>query len=205
MEPTVLPNSGTGQHIADNDRASLLAVAHRAVAHGTESRHPLDIRSEKFSEALEAVEAAFVSVYVDGQLRGCTGELEAYRSLVSSVVHNAHRAAFLDDRFPAIQAAELPRLRIRISVLTPQVPLEFRDENDLLRKLEPGVDGLTIRANGRQATFLPSVWDTVSVPAEFLAHLKHKAGLPLIPIPGLKAMRYQTENFGDDERASQPS
>ena len=200
MGRIALRESTDNSHLTDDSRKTLLRLAQRAVAHGTHSKSFLEIDSEEFPECLMEQGAAFVSVYVDGDLRGCTGDLEAHRSLVSSVSHNAHTAAFLDDRFSPIRADELPRLRISISVLTPPVPIEFRDEADLLRKLEPGIDGLTITAAGRQATFLPQVWHSLAEPEQFLAHLKHKAGLPLSPIPGLQAMRYRTETFSNQER-----
>lgn len=196
-ERIALPSAGTPPYLSDKDRDTLLALVHRAVAHGTEAKGPLPADPEHFSEAIGAKRAAFVSVYVDGELRGCTGELEARRSLLDCVLQNARSAAFLDDRFPPIQAEELPRLGVSISVLAPQVAIEFKDEDDLLRSLEPGVDGLTITAMERHATFLPQVWKSLPDPATFLAHLKHKAGLPLTPVPGLQAWRYRTETFSD--------
>jgi hypothetical protein len=55
--------------------------------------------------------------------------------------------------------------------------MHFNDEVDLIRQLRPGVDGLIIEDQGRQALFIPSVWEQLSDPRQFLAHLKHKAGL----------------------------
>jgi len=45
------------------------------------------------------------------------------------------------------------------------------------------VHGLTIAGHGRKATFLPSVWEQIETPAEFLLHLKHKAGLAPDAVP----------------------
>jgi AmmeMemoRadiSam system protein A len=197
MERTVLHEVENKVRLSDEDRSSLLALAHRAVAEGAQSRSPLSVQEEQFSSPLRAERAAFVTVYVDGELRGCTGELEARRSLVSCVLHHAYSAAFLDERFPPIQAQELPRLRISISLIVPQERIEFEDEHDLLQALEPGVHGLTISARGHHASFLPQVWETLPDPEGFLAHLKVKAGLPVAPIPGLQAWRYRSENFSD--------
>jgi AMMECR1 domain-containing protein len=41
----------------------------------------------------------------------------------------------------------------------------------------PGIDGLILKEGFRRATFLPSVWETLPKPDQFLRHLKQKAGL----------------------------
>ena len=43
--------------------------------------------------------------------------------------------------------------------------------------MTPGVDGLVIAADGRDATFLPKVWEMLPDPQQFLAALKAKCGL----------------------------
>lgn len=106
------------------------------------------------------------------------GALEASRPLVSDVAHNAHAAAFRDPRFPPLPEAELAQLEIHLSILSPLEPLPVVDESDLLRQLRPGIDGLVLRDRSHQGTFLPSVWESLTEPAEFVRQLKHKAGLP---------------------------
>jgi AMMECR1 domain-containing protein len=69
------------------------------------------------------------------------------------------------------------RIQIEVSILTEPKPLPYRDEEDLLMKLRPGVDGLIIQKGGRQATFLPQVWEQLTDKKEFLTHLCLKAGL----------------------------
>ena len=62
-------------------------------------------------------------------------------------------------------------------MLSPLEPVIVTDEADLLDQLQPGVDGLVILADGRRATFLPKVWDSLPEPRKFLAALKVKCGL----------------------------
>jgi len=79
-----------------------------------------------------------------------------------------------------------------VSVLTAPVPMQFTNQDDLLAQLRPGVDGLIIEDQGRRALYLPSVWEQLPDPAAFLAHLKHKAGLPPNHwSPTFKASRFQ--------------
>ncbi|MCR6630868.1 MAG: AmmeMemoRadiSam system protein B [Magnetospirillum sp.] len=136
--------------------------------------------------------ACFVTLKRDGRLRGCIGSPQAWRPLGQDVVDNAVKAAFEDSRFSPLTAAELEGLSLSVSVLTPPVPMRFTDEADLLRQLRPRMDGLIIEDDGRRALFLPAVWEQLPDPAEFLAHLKHKAGMALDHwSPRFKASRFQ--------------
>ena len=56
--------------------------------------------------------------------------------------------------------------------------MRFENEADLLSQLQPHRDGLLIEDAGRQAVFLPAVWEQLAGKEEFLAHLRAKAGLP---------------------------
>jgi len=127
---------------------------------------------------LEAQGAAFVTLHTrSGALRGCIGSLVARRPLIEDVRGNALAAAFEDPRFPALKAAELPDIVVEVSVLTAPEPLPYNDAEDLVRKLTPHVDGVTIERGWHRATFLPQVWDQLPIPEEFLGHLCYKAGL----------------------------
>ncbi|MDU0347446.1 AmmeMemoRadiSam system protein A, partial [Actinomyces sp. MRS3W] len=92
------------------------------------------------------------------------------------VVENAIAAALRDPRFPPVTAAELPSLRLEVSVLTAPQPLDAASEQDVLRRLHPGVDGVVLRLGARRATFLPQVWQELPEPEQFLRQLKRKAG-----------------------------
>jgi len=127
---------------------------------------------------LDAPGAAFVTLTQQGALRGCIGSLTAYRSLREDVAANAVNAAVRDPRFPPLTAAELPDTHIEVSVLSASEPYPFTDRADALSRLRPGVDGLTLEYGSHRGTFLPQVWDSLSTPDEFLAHLVRKAGLP---------------------------
>jgi len=163
------------------------------LAHGTAARvDPLD-----YPPALQRPGAGFVTLHRGGALRGCIGHLEAIQPLVADIADNAFAAAFRDPRFPPLSEDELEDLELEISVLTPARPMQFTDEADLLRQLEPGRDGLILEDRGRRGTFLPSVWESLPEPALFLAHLKQKAGLPAGHWSDtLRVSRYRTQAFG---------
>ena len=120
----------------------------------------------------------FVTLLMDGNLRGCIGNLEPEETVVEGVRKNALNAAFEDPRFPPLEPDELERVQIEVSILTKPIPLEYTDTDDLLSKLTPYEDGLIIEHNTRKATFLPQVWKQVPEPEKFLSHLCRKAGMP---------------------------
>ncbi|WP_028455857.1 AmmeMemoRadiSam system protein A [Chitinilyticum litopenaei] len=153
----------------------LLGIARRSIRQHLEGMAMEPFPGESF---LDIPAATFVTLTQNGQLRGCIGSLAAWRRLGEDVRGNAIASATRDPRFPALLPSELPLTRIEVSVLSPAEPLPFRDEADLLSQLRPHTDGLILHHGAQQATFLPQVWHQLPEAAEFLAHLKMKAGLP---------------------------
>jgi AmmeMemoRadiSam system protein A len=122
--------------------------------------------------------ACFITVMRDAKLRGCIGTLRPHRALVEDVKANAVAAAFRDPRFAPLGANELAAIALEISVLSALDPLRFTDEQDALKQLRAGVDGIVFEYGHHTSTFLPQVWEDIGEPADFMAHLKYKAGLP---------------------------
>ncbi len=192
--------NGNPPSLAPEQRRALLQVARASIVHGLETGGPLPVDPEDHATPLRRAGASFVTLTTGGRLRGCIGSLEACRPLVADVAANAHAAAFQDPRFPPLAANELQSLRIQISVLGAPVPMTFSSEEDLLSQLRPHVDGLIMEEGSRRGTFLPSVWDTLPRPCEFLRQLKLKAGLSQdYWSDTLRVYRYTTESFSEEE------
>ncbi len=119
----------------------------------------------------------FVTLKKGGILRGCIGNLTPAGTVADGVAKNAINAAFADPRFPSLTAEEFGDVEIDISVLSAPQHLEYCDAYDLLAKLRPGIDGVTLYLHGASATFLPQVWEQLPDPEQFLDHLCQKAGL----------------------------
>ena len=180
------------------DRASLLDLARRSIVHGLERGSPLRVAPEDYPESLREERAAFVTLHRHGELRGCIGHLEACQALVRDVAENAYAAAFRDPRFPPLARQELAGLAVHISVLTPPEPMTFSSEADLLAQIRPGIDGLILSEGSARGTFLPSVWESLPQPRDFLNQLKRKARLPADHwSERIRVARYTTESFGD--------
>ena len=179
-------------------REILLQLARDSILYHLEQGRPLPVDCKAYPEHLRVHRASFVTLHLQRQLRGCIGTLEAYQPLVVDVANNAQAAAFSDPRFPPLSSAEYPYLDIHISILSPPEPMCFSSEHDLLAQLRPNVDGLILKAGRHRGTFLPSVWESLPNPHDFLLHLKYKAGLPAdYWTDEVEVLRYTAESIGD--------
>ncbi|HET7649832.1 MAG TPA: AmmeMemoRadiSam system protein A [Gammaproteobacteria bacterium] len=179
------------------NRRVLLGIARQTI----EAAHPaaqLRTGDVDVPVLLHKHRASFVTLKTNGDLRGCIGTLEPVRPLHADVAHNAYAAAFRDPRFMPVTPDEVAQLEIEISVLDSPEPIEVAGYRDLLAQLRPAVDGLIVEAGRRRATFLPSVWDTLPDPEDFVSHLWKKAGLAFAAWPsGIRVLRYGAQHFAE--------
>lgn len=144
--------------------------------------------------------ATFVTVMRLGELHGCIGTLEAQRTLVDDVQHNAVAAAFFDPRSRPLLPGELDKISIEVSLLGPLEPLRVRSEAEALEKIRPHEDGVVLRDGRQRATFLPQVWEKLPDPREFITQLKYKAGMPMQGwSPTMEVFRYSLTKWRDAE------
>lgn len=145
--------------------------------------------------------ASFITLKKHGALRGCIGTLEAHRSLGADVAANAVAAATADPRFAPVTPAEWAEIELEVSLLSAPEPLQFSSDAELLALLRPGVDGVILEFQGRRATFLPQVWETLPETRRFLQELAAKAGLPAgTRLAQCTMCRYRVEKWSDAQR-----
>lgn len=111
------------------------------------------------------------------QLRGCIGSLQAYQPLYKDIISNAQSAALRDPRFNPLSPEELKHIKIEVSILSEPEPLAYKDVDDLKKKIVPNEDGVVLKLNGNQATYLPQVWEQLPRFDDFFTSLCQKAGL----------------------------
>jgi AmmeMemoRadiSam system protein A len=141
----------------------------------------VDPEAYPLTQSLREKHGAFVTLRLDGELRGCIGHTANREPLAYSVRDNAINAASRDPRFPPVSAEEAPRLHIEISALTPgdSPDTPFRRVHDV-HEIQIGRDGLYIERPGqRGGLLLPQVatdqgWDR----DQFLSAVCRKAGYP---------------------------
>lgn len=164
--------------LSEAEQLTCLKVARDSIMHGLQHGSALKVNPEEYSDTLQQPLACFVTLHKHGQLRGCIGTLQGSEALIQGIAEYAFAAAFQDPRFSALQPDEYNQLRLDISVLGKPEPINFKDEEDLLKQIRPGIDGLILEYGSHRGTFLPSVWEELKNPDEFFRHLKLKAGLP---------------------------
>ena len=149
---------------------------------------------------LQKKTACFVTLKMNGKLRGCIGSLKAYRSLDEDLYANAIAAALHDPRFPPLTAEELDKVKIEVSLLSPMRRLKVSSESEAVAALEPGRHGVVFQYGEHHATFLPQVWEQLPDARQFLAQLRFKAGLaPDFWHPDVLVYTYRVERFSEDE------
>jgi len=193
-------NNDSSRNLSPHQGQTLIKLARQTISqklgHISDKIDPDSLRDLDFQES----RGTFVTLTIDGQLRGCIGSLETTKSILEGVRRNAVNAAFRDPRFPKLEAKEFDKIEIEVSILTDPQPLEYRGSQDLLSKLRPHVDGVILSKGSASATFLPQVWEQLPRPEKFLSHLCRKAGLPADEWKKgkLKILTYQVQYFEEE-------
>ena len=131
-----------------------------------------DFDKYTITEKLRIERATFVTLKINGMLRGCIGSLAPEDPLYRSIHNNAANAAMRDPRFPPLEAGELPLLNIHISILSPIKPIVD------ISQFRLGEHGIILTKGFHRAVFLPEVpleqgWNV----EQTLSALSQKAGL----------------------------
>ena len=174
------------------ERALLLAVAHRAIEAATAGDR---YKAEPPTSHLAEHRGAFTTLYLRGQLRGCVGYVFPIASIYQTVAETACAAAFEDNRFPAVTPLGVPELEVHLSILSPLRPIRPEE-------VEIGKHGLMVTLGPYRGLLLPQVpvehgWDRIT----FLEQTCRKAGLPLDAWKkGALLEGFTAEVFGEEKK-----
>jgi AmmeMemoRadiSam system protein A len=131
---------------------------------------------------------AFVSLHMNGILRGCIGTIgPTCPTLAEEIAHNAVQAATADPRFPPVGAAELDGLDIKVDVLHPAESVGSMED------LDPKVYGVITTCGWRRGLLLPDL-DGVDTCEEQVAIAMTKAGIATgepVSLERFKVDRYE--------------
>lgn len=180
--------------LSATERAALLGIARGTVLNVLGIAPAPGLPS---SGTLAQPRGAFVTLQVDGELRGCIGTFTPRGSLAQTVADMAKAAATEDPRFTKLRADELAALSISVSALRTPHLLEDRS------RIEVGLHGLVVRKGWNRGVLLPKVavehgWDGPT----FLKQACLKAGLPAIAArdPDLVVEVFVAEEFGEEQQ-----
>ena len=159
--------------LSKEDRKALLLLARESIVKSVSPGKDHAFTAPEPGELLEMNCGAFVSLYVEGKLRGCIGTFSEENTLFQNVKNMAVSAAISDSRFRPVEADELELLKIEISVLSPRERIYEIDGIVL------GKHGIYMKKGTNRGTLLPQVainqnWSVI----EFLGNCaKYKAGI----------------------------
>ncbi len=183
----------------DDAAAAVLALAREAVEAAVRRKPAPVVDADRLPPVLRAPAAAFVTLHEHGELRGCMGNLAFDRPLWENVLAAGAIVPLEDPRFMPVSEAELPDIRLEVSVLAPPVELPGPDAFDV------DTQGIIVERSGRRALLLPQVaqeygWDA----ARTLDAVCEKAGLatdawrwPGTRLLGFRAVHVAEPGFAD--------
>ena len=159
--------------LSEKEQQQLLKIARDAVEFRIKEGDVLKL-DKAYEAGLLQDRAAFVTLKINHQLRGCIGYTSPVSPLNQTVRDVAIQAATQDPRFRPVTKDELKLLTYEISVLSP-----FRKILDL-NKIDVGAHGLLVKKGNRSGLLLPQVpveqgWDRQT----FIEQTCQKAGLLL--------------------------
>lgn len=166
------PSTPTYQ-LSTHEKAILLKIAREAIESRLAGKPLPQIATDTLPAPLAAHCGAFVTLHLNGRLRGCIGQFTSTTPLCDVVQQMAIAAAFRDHRFQPVTLKEMNRIELEISVLTPLKKIHSIDEFRL------GEQGIYIIHGSRTGTFLPQVAESTGwTKEEFLGHCaRDKAGI----------------------------
>jgi AmmeMemoRadiSam system protein A len=130
---------------------------------------------------------AFVSLKVNGRLRGCIGTIEPVQeNLAAEIINNAVSAGTHDPRFRPVRPEELPLLDYSVDVLSE--PEEVSGPGEL----DPKKYGVIVESGRRRGLLLPDL-EGVDTVEEQLAIALEKAGIP--PWDNYRIFRFTVQRY----------
>lgn len=126
----------------------------------------------KLPEEMEKHKAGvFVTIYQDGDIRGCIGTLKPKKGSISREIIANALAACEDSRFERLKIDDLRFISVKVDVIESMIPV-LSDED-----LDPKQYGLMVESDGRHAFLLPNLPGIESADEQIDA-AKRKAGIP---------------------------
>ena len=183
----------------DEGRA-LVQIARRGLERFVRERVVYQPDWTELPTAVSRLGCSFVTLTNNGRLRGCIGSTEPRWPLAEDVARHAAAAA-RDPRLPPVNPIELGDIRLEVTLLTPPQPLPFTSYDELLDRLRPGEDGVILIWRHHRSVLLPQVWRRIPDPAQFLAALSRKAGIPAGELakspPVVRVLTFRVQHFAE--------
>ncbi len=164
--------SEKAEKLTSDMKSHLLHCARKSMAYYLKNKKEMTMPLSDIPQ-FNVPAAVFVTLTLNGGLRGCIGTMEPRSSLLDAIVSFSVSAAFRDPRFKGLKEREFQKVKIEISILSPMSKVEnYKD-------VQKGKHGVFIKKGISSGTYLPQVWDHFDSREGFLSSLcAEKAGLP---------------------------
>jgi hypothetical protein len=171
---------------------TLFSICHKAISGQLAGKeYECSLEEKKLPDAA----GIFVTLYLDGDLRGCIGFTHKI-ALADGARQAALYAAFGDPRFAPLSKPEFAKISMEISVLTEPELIKVKSSDEYPGKVAVGKDGLIVKLHSAQGLLLPQVateygWNS----RQLLEHTCEKAGLDAgsWKEPECKVYKFQAE------------
>ena len=163
------------EFLNDDEKGTLLRLTRQTLETYLQSQNFPQVSLNEYNITPKLMERTgiFVSIYKNGELRGCIGYIKGMVPLYQGVMENTVNAATRDPRFKPMTHEEAKDVRLEISVMTPLRKVQTIEE------IQVGTHGLYLVKGNQSGVLLPQVatrfgWDRLT----FLKQVSLKAGLP---------------------------
>jgi len=159
-------------------KSLLLKIARESITEVFEAQNTIDKKQllEDYPVLNEPL-SAFVSIYIDEELKGQSGSIEPQFSLLDEIIFHAKAAAFQDKNHEPLKVSEYLRAKLQLSLLTPRTKLTYTSLENLKSQITPYEDGMFISLKSQQASLLPQAWSQFSSFEAFFSHLLLEADI----------------------------
>jgi len=184
--------------LSKEDGKLLIEIARKSISLKLKGTEDIFMAADgSLKERFKENGAGFVTLTIDGELRGCIGYTEALFPLWETIAKAAQSAAFQDPRFPPLSEKELDKIKIEISVLTKPEEIPGKKE-DYPKKIKIGKHGLIVESGKGAGLLLPQVFTEYKADSEKALEMTcQKAGLPSNSWkePGCKVYTFSAQIF----------
>jgi AmmeMemoRadiSam system protein A/AmmeMemoRadiSam system protein B len=173
------PGKQTSKNLADEitftdkEKEQLISLARDNIKSLLYDKKRFSVNKENLPEVFKTPLGAFVTLKINGSLRGCIGRFISSEPLYQVVLESSESSAFDDPRFSPLTKEELSKTDIEITVLGPMKKISN------IKEIVLGRHGIYIKKDFRSGTMLPQVaienhWSV----EEFLGYTsRDKAGI----------------------------
>jgi len=157
-----------------NDIKTITDLARKTVELFVTENKILEVDENILPEYKDKKAGVFVTIYKNGNLRGCIGTImPVEKNIIKEVIKNSISSCSQDPRFTKVRVDELDSLKYSVSILMPPEPVNSVEE------LDPSRYGVIVTGEyGRRGLLLPRL-EGINTIEEQVMHAMAKAGIKL--------------------------